>query len=64
MEQTLDNIEVVAVHIVENMNKEELKQYVFEDLCGLMIGAQECFEANVTEFKRSRDVNNDNTKRV
>ena len=64
MEQTLDNIEVVAVHIVENMNKEELKQYVFEDLCGLMIGSQECFEENVTEFKRSRDVNNDNTKRV
>ena len=64
MEQTLDNIEIVAVHIIENMNKEELKQYVFEDLCGLMIESQECFEENVTQFKRSRDVNNDNLKCV
>lgn len=50
MEQTLDNIELVAIHIVENMNEEELKQYVFEDLCGLMLGAKECFEENVTQF--------------
>lgn len=50
MEYTSENIEQVAEEIVENMSLEELKNFVYDDLYGLMLEDEEVFQLNLEKI--------------
>jgi hypothetical protein len=50
MEHHYDNIMAVATKMVEQMTREELEQYVFEDLCEVM-DEKEIFDLNVESLE-------------
>lgn len=47
MEYTNENCENVAWQIVDAMELDDLRQFVFDDLYDLMIHNRECFDLNV-----------------
>ena len=50
MEYTSENIEQVAEEIVGNMSLEELKNFVYDDLYGLMLEDEEVFYLNLEKI--------------
>lgn len=50
------NIERLAQRVVDDMDIEELRQYVYDDLINVMENAPECFVANAAEYMDMKDI--------
>jgi hypothetical protein len=51
MNYTDDNIMVVAQKIVNDMDLDDLMNYVYDDLCAIMDKDEELFHCNVDHFQ-------------
>lgn len=47
MEYTDENVELVAQKIVDDMDLDDLMNYVYDDLCAIMDKDEELFNVNV-----------------
>ena len=50
MEYTDDNVELVAQKIVDDMDLDDLMNYVYDDLVAIMDKDEELFHCNVEHF--------------
>ena len=50
MNYTDDNIELVAQKIVDDMDLDDLMNYVYDDLCAIMDKDEELFHCNAEHF--------------
>jgi hypothetical protein len=50
MEYTEENVMAVAQKIVDDMDLDDLMNYVYDDLCAIMDKDEELFKGNVEHF--------------